>query len=747
MSEHKMVGKRMPRIDAVGKVTGEVLYTGDVTVPGVLYAKFLGSPHSHARIRRIDVTAAERMSGVKAVLTYDRLAERWPMRIGDPSLAEEVAGEFFAHEKVRYEGERVAVVVATDPDLAEDAAERIEVEYEVLPAVFDVMEAIRPDAPLVHEGTEPVTTPDGRTLYNVGGQSQVEHGNVDRAFREADVVVEDTYRVPRVKHTYMEPDVILAEVDIGGKVTVRTSTQGIFDIRSSVASTLGIPLSDVNVIGMTMGGGFGGKFGLMIHPCAALLAGMIGRPVLISMTRREDLLHGRPAPGCVANMRTAARRDGTITAREIEMFWDGGISGSGGNPARIWELYKVSNVRYRGYSVYTNKPGSSAYRAPSSPQVTLPSEAQLDHLAEALRMDPLELRLKNMVETGDTIAGGGVVPKVGYKETLQRAADHVNWADRSKGPNQGWGVAIGEWTNGAGPCGALLNLREDGGVHLVYGMMDITGSDTSMAQIVAEVLDVPWKRVYVRRGDTDSVPYSVGSGGSVITFSVGTTVKRAAEDARRRILKIASEALDVDAEGLELRDGNVVVRDDPDTAMTLAEVANSAIRSPDGPVVGYGTFPNVRSGPVISAQILHVEVDPETGAVRVVRFANAQDVGRAINPMSVEGQMEGASVQGLSWGWMEEMQYGNGRNLNPNLTDYRIPTASDVPTQESLIVEIPWEHGPYGAKGVGEPPITPTLAAFANAVSDAIGARANELPLTPERIVRVKRRGAQRHKD
>lgn len=743
MSQYKVVGKRMPRIDAVGKVTGEVPYTRDVKVPGMLYAAFLGSPHSHARIKRIDVTAAEQMPGVRAVLTYDRLTERWPARVGDPELAEKVADTFFAHDKVRYEGERIAAVVATDPDLAEDATERIEVEYEVLPAVFDVMEAVRADAPLVREDVEPVITSDGRTLHNVGSHNEVEHGDVDRAFEEADVVVEDTCRVPRVKHIYMEPDVMLAEVDASGKVTVRTSTQGIFDIRALVSSTLGIPLSDVNVIGMTMGGGFGGKFGLMIHPCAVLLAGMVGHPVLISMTRREDLLQGLPAPGCTARIRTAAMRDGTITAREIEMFWDGGVAGSGGNPARIWELYRIPNVRYRGYSVYTNKPGTSAYRAPSSPQVTFPSEAQLDHLAEALDMDPVELRLKNMVETGDEIAGGQVVPKVGYKETLRRVADHVGWGGRSKESNRGWGVAVGEWTNGAGPSGALVKVQEDGGVQLVYGMMDITGSDTSMAQIVAEVLDVPWGRVYVRRGDTESVPYSVGSGGSVITFSVGTTVKRAAEDARRRILEVASEALGIDPEGLELRSGHVVVREDPNTSMALSEIANAGIRSPSGPIVGYGGFPNIRSTPVISAQILQVEVDPETGTVHVLRFANAQDVGRAINPMSVEGQMEGGSVQGLSWGWMEEMQYGDGQNLNPGLMDYRIPTASDVPSQESLIVEIPSEHGPYGVKGVGEPPITPTLAAFANAVSDAVGARANELPLTPERIMRAKAEQAE----
>ena len=736
MSEYAVVGKRVPREDAMEKVTGDAKYTDDVNLPGMLYGKFLYSPYAHAEIKRIDASKARRLPGVKAVLTYQDLASAQSLAISDSAHGTKVASDLFASDKARYEGDRIAVVAATDPDLAEDATGLIEVEYEVLPAVFDVMAAIKPGAPLVHEEAEPVTAPDGRVLYNISGEAHISHGDVARAFREADVVVEGTYTVPRVHQTYMEPNVVIADVDVAGKVTVWTTTQGIFDIRSGISNSLGIPLSKVNVIGMTMGGAFGAKFGMALHPCTVLLAMETGRPVKMVMTRHDEFLDGRPAPGCVVSLKTAAKRDGTITARQATAFWDGGASGGGaGNGARLWSIYRIPNVQYDGYGVYTNKPGPSAYRAPSSPQATFTSEAQLDQLAEALNLDPVELRLRNLVEEGDVLADGREVPLVGFKETLQRVADHVGWKDRRKEPGLGWGVAVGEWTNGSGPCGTIVSVHEDGSVHLFYGMMDITGSNTSMAQIVAEVLGVPYEAVRVRRGDTDSAPYSMGSGGSSIAFSMGNAVRAAAEDAKRRILELATEALGATPQEMMLRDGQVTVKDAPDLSVTLAELAHAGMRAFGGPIVGRGGSTGRPSAPVISAQIAQMEVDRETGKMRLLRFAAAQDAGRAINPISVEGQMEGGAVQGLSWGWMEEMRYGGNGNLNPNFLDYKIPTAYDLPILESLIVEVPWENGPYGAKGVGEPPITPGLAVVANAVFDAIGVRLTDLPLTPEKIV------------
>ena len=747
MPKFTTVGKGLPRVDGVEKATGSAKYGADVHLPGMLWGRFLRSPHSHARIKRIDTRRAEKIPGVKAVLTHKSLASGQSLMTEDSVHSMKSGQSLFAFDKVRYQGEKIAVVAATDPDIAEDALEAIDVKYEVLPSVNDVLESVKPGAPILFEESPPVRTPDGQTLNNICTESHSSFGDVEKGFRESDIILEDTYNIPRVHQTYMEPHAVVADVDGPGNVTVWTSTQGIFAKRSGIASSLGIPISKINVIGMTIGGGFGAKFGMLVHPYAVLLSQKTKKPVKIVMDRYEEFVDGRPAPGCWIWLKTGAKQDGTVIARQAVAYWNTGTTSGAslGQTSRIRGVYKIPNIHYDAYAVYTNEPGPAAYRAPGAPQTTFASEAQLDRLAKSLGMDPVALRLKNMASDGDSVAGGQPLSHVAFKETLNAVAKKVNWRNRKKKKNRGWGVAVGEWTNGAGPAGAYVSVQEDGSVKVFSGLMDITGTDTAMAQIASEVLGVPYERVNVVRGDTDSAPYTTGSGGSVVTFSVGNAVKRAAEDARDRIIKLAAEQLEARPEDLVLSDGKVSVKGSGRDSLTMSEVAQSSLSTTGGPIVGKGSFAREPSHTVISAQIAEVEVDQGTGQVKLHRLAGALDCGKAINPVQVEGQMEGAAVQGASWGLMEEMKYSPDRgNLNPHLLDYQIPTALDMPSVESVLVEKASAHGPFGVKGVGEPPITPTMAAIANAVYDAVGVRVNELPINPEHLLgelKKKRRG------
>lgn len=734
MGAFKVLGQRVPRIDALEKVTGRAQFAVDVQRPGMLYGAFLRSPHAHARIKSIDTSEAERMPGVKAVITQKSIGEEMAVTIEEEVHATRRVMKFFADEKVVYYGQKVAAVAAETREIAEEAVRRIRVEYEPLPAVTDVREAVQEGAPIILEHSRTALAPDGRILYNVVNEMHRQQGDVEQAFREADYIFEDTYVIPRVHQTHIEPQVAIAEVDEGGRVTVWTSTQSIFSVRSNIATSLRIPLSQVNVIGMTIGGGFGAKFGGIVDTYAVLLAMKTRRPVKIVYTREEEFLDGRPAPGLVITLRTGVSKEGKILVRAAYALWDVGVGGGvQWATQRILGVYDIPNFRIDSYEVNTNKPAPGAYRAPGSPQTTFASEAQLNRICDALGWDPVEFRLKNLKEG----------PEWGFKQVLTRLAEHLDWKNRTKGENEGWGIAIGEWTNANGPSGAMVSLHEDGTVHLFSGLMDLTGTDTAMAQIVAEVLRVDCSKVYRVRGDTASTPYAAPSGGSQATFSMGNAFKRAAEDALRKLLERAAAELETTPDRLRYDDGRVWVWDAPERSMTYAQIAQASLRR-GGPIVGVGSFAHEPAATTISAQAVKVRVDPDTGQIQLLRYAGCLDVGRAINPMAVEGQMEGGTVQGISWGLMEEMLYSpEGKMWNPNLLDYRIPTTLDIPPLESLIVEVPCKHGPFGAKGVGEPPITPSIAALASAVADATGVWIHEVPLTPERVAKALRQAQQ----
>ncbi|MGH2461012.1 MAG: xanthine dehydrogenase family protein molybdopterin-binding subunit, partial [Chloroflexota bacterium] len=692
MTDTVVVGQRVKRIDALDKVTGRAKYTSDMKLPGMLHGAFLRSPHAHARIKRIDTSKVLALPGVKAVITKASLAGR-VAKIVDEAHGTSMDFKAFADEKVKYQGEKVAAVAATTREIAEQAANLIEVEYEVLPALIDPRDAVKAEAPDIHEDSAPFQGPDGTLLKNVLHSTEKVDGDVEAGFRQSDFVFEDTYVIPRAHQSYIEPQVAIADVDPSGKVTCWTSTQSIFSVRSNLARTLDIPPHRINVIGMTIGGGFGAKFGGVVDTYAVMLSQATGHPVKILYTREEEFLDGRPAPGLVMTIKTGVRKDGKILARKAFGLWDVGVQGNGSwATARVRGVYDIPDVEYHGYDVVTNKPPTGAYRAPGGPQASFASEAQLNKIARQLGIDPIDLRIMNMREGQE----------VDFKQVLRKVAEAAGWSSRTKGPNEGWGVGIGEWTNGAGAASALCSIQEDGSLKVFSGLMDLTGTDTAMAQIAGEVVGISYDKVSVVRGDTDSAPIAPGSGGSQITFSMGNAVKRAATEIRERVLEVASEMLEARPDDLLLRDNQVSVKGAPDRMVTMAQVAQQANKTVGGPIAGKGSFAREPSATTIAAQIVKVEVDPDSGKVWLRRVVGSLDCGKAINPMAVEGQMEGGVAQGLGWGLWEQLAYApDGRILNPGFLDYHLPTALDLPDLTSLLVEVPTDNGPFGAKGAG----------------------------------------------
>jgi CO/xanthine dehydrogenase Mo-binding subunit len=726
VGEFKVIGKGVVRTDAVDKVTGRAVYTADLTFPRMIYGAFVRSPYAHARIKRIDTSKAWKVPGVVAIITQEQLSKDYALVVEEEVHAAERVRRLLAGDKVRYYGEKVALVGAETLEAAKEAASLVEVEYEPLPAVTDPREAVKEGAPLVWEDREPVQGPNGELLYNVVSESHHQEGDVEQGFAESDYIFEDEFYVHRVHQTYLEPQVTIAAVDEKGKVTVWTSTQGIFAVRSNIARSLGIPLSRINVIGMTIGGGFGAKFGGIVDIYAVLLALWTGRPAKIVYSREEDFLDASPAPGLYVRIKTGVRSDGTIVARYVYALWDVGVGGGASWATGAFaRLYKVPHVKWDAYEVATNTPPGGAYRAPGYPQILFASETQLNKIASELGIDPVELRLKNLRDDP------------GFKETLLTVVEKSNWFNREKGENEGWGIAMGWWQNASSPAAVFVSLHEDGSVKVFSGLMDLTGTETAVTQIVAETLGVPYEDVTFVRGDTDSTPFAPPSGGSTVTFSVGNAAKNAADDALRQILEVAANQLEVKVEDLEWGNKRVWVKGETERSLSYAEIARAAMRSAIGPIVGKGTFGAKPSDPNAFAQAVKVRVDEETGEITILESIQALDVGRAINPILCEGQVEGGTTQAISWATMEEMKYDEqGKMINPNLADYQIPTIADIPQKVQVsLLEFPSKHGPYGAKGIGEPPITAGLAAVVSAIADATKLWMHEVPVTPERLI------------
>lgn len=742
---YRVIGTRPIRPDGVEKVTGRALYGADVRLPGMVYGKVLRSPYAHARIRRIDTSAAEKLPGVLAIVTHRDLPA---VADGVQSLGEtavnlrELAANLLADDKVLYHGHAVAAVAALSPHIAEEALQQVVVEYEPLPVVLDVREAMRPDAPVLDEARRTKTITGqvvGEQPSNVAMHHRFEAGDVDAALAGADVVVEREFRTSMVHQGYIEPQNATATWNQDGTVTIWTSTQGAFAVRAQVAELLRLPVSKVRVIPMEIGGGFGGKIPVYLEPLAALLSRKAGgRPVKMTMSRTEVLQATGPTSGTRIRVRAGATKEGKLVAVEAELCYEAGaFPGSSVNAGAMCMLapYNVENFRIDTYDVVVNKPKTAAYRAPGAPAAAFAMESVVDELARKLNLDPLRFRLENSSREGTRQVTGVPFPRIGHEECLRAAMESDHYRSPIEGPYRGRGVASGFWFNGGMQSTVVVGVNPDGTVNLIEGNTDIGGTRASLAMQLAEALGIPYEDVKPAVVDTDAIGHNDVTGGSRTTFATGLAVYEAAMDVRRQMVARAARLLSLPEDELEYVDGGVQAKNDPSKHIEFKEIARQQTRT-GGPITGKASLVARGAGPACSTQIADVEVDPETGKVTVLRYTVVQDAGRAIHPSYVEGQMQGGAVQGIGWALHEEYVYDEqGHLLNANFLDYRIPTALDVPPIETVIVEVPNPNHPFGVRGVGEVSIVPPLAAIANAIYDAIGVRFTELPISPRRVL------------
>lgn len=746
--EYKSLGRPRRVERGLEKATGRIQYVADLRLPGMLYARPVLSPYAHARILNIDTREAQQVPGVVAVYTASDL----DVKVEPTSRLRAV----LARDKVIFGGQPVAVVVAESDAVAADAAELVEVAYEPLPVISDPLAAMAEDSPLVwpaglpgqradaaaHAGEAGATESESREPSNIAARKRFTRGDVAQGFAEADVILEQTYRTQSVHQGYLEPHAAAAVPDhMQQTITVWADTQGLFGVRDEVAELLGLPKSQVRVVPMEVGGGFGAKYGTL-EALVAAVAWTVGRPVKMVLTRTEDFRMMTPAPQTVIDLKVGAKRDGTLTALQARAIIDAGCY-----PAAMASIvgfliggyYRVPHLDVESIEVLTNKLATGAYRAPGAPQATFAIESHMDELARQLGLDPLAFRLQNAVDEGDPMPDGKPWPKIGLRACLERLQAHPMWQHRERGDHQGYGLAIGGWPGGTAPAAAVCQLNNDGRLIIQIGSVDITGTNTTMAMIAAEVFGLSPGEVKVVSGDTDRGLFSGPSGGSMITRTVGMAVQRAAVEARRQLLLIAADCLEANPDDLVLEDGSVYVRGAPDHRMTLAEVAQMTMDFGGRyePILGRGASAITEAAPGFTAQLAKVEVDPDTGQVCLLDYLAVQDVGFAINPLAVEGQIHGGVAQGIGWGLLESLDYDEqGQLLSGSLMEYALPKASRLPAIETQIVEVPTPAGPFGARGVGEPPIVPGPATIANAIRDAIDVRLTELPMTPERVWR-----------
>ncbi len=760
-TEYTTIGKRTRRQDGFDKVVGRTRYAGDLTFAGLLHARLVLSPYAHARIVKIDTSAALDIPGVKAVYTSETLG------MADPESSARTQSPL-APKEVLWCGHPVAIVLAETEAAAGDGAAAVDVEYEPLEVVMDPVAAMRPGASLTrllvketsseiagggaHAAVteEELSDTDKEELsQNVSDKAHLHAGDIEAGWREAEVVVERTFKTSIVHQSYIEPQSITVVPDASGdRLTIWPSSQAMLATRSEVAQALAIPERQVRVESVPVGGAFGGKFGL-IEPFAAAAAHTSRRPVRLAYTRSEDLSAGNPAPQSIITLKIGAKRDGTLVAMQGTVIFDtGAYAGSavflGG--LILGSSYRCPNYDFRCYEVMTNKVGVGAYRAPAAPQATFALESTVDELCQKLGMDPIAFRLKNGLKEGDPTMDHRKWPRIGLLECLEKAQEHPLWAGRLEhkdvpGELQGWkvgiGVAAGHWPGGTEPAAAACRLESDGTITVIVGTVDLTGSDTSLALIAAESLGMSIDSVNVAHDNTDTMPYSGGTGGSKTTYTMGAAVLAAAQDARSQILTIAADMLEASSSDLEIEGDKVVVRGAPGKSVELKKIASASMQFQGKyePVYGRGRSALRKSSPQYSVHVAKVAVDPATGEVRVLDYVAVQDVGFAINPAEVEGQVYGGVTQGLGWALFERLIYNeDGQLLTSTFMDYALPHSQDVPNITSILVEVPSALGPFGAKGVGEPPVVPVGAAIANAIFDAVGARVTQLPITSERL-------------
>ncbi|NDD28266.1 MAG: aldehyde oxidase [Proteobacteria bacterium] len=767
----KVVGQSSRKIDGTKLALGRATFVDDIEMRGLLHCKVLWSPHAHARITRIDTSKAEALPGVHAVLCHLNVP-RVPFTTAGQGHPEPSPYDYYTFDrKVRYVGDRVAAVAAETPDIAEHALSLIEVEYEVLPAVLSADEAMRDGAPIIHD--EPESTGIFDAKRNLAARVEADVGDVEDALSKAEVVIDREYVVPYVQQVPIEPHVSMAWLDEDNRIVIRTSTQVPFHARRIVARALQVPVKRIRVIKPRIGGGFGAKQEVMIEDLVALLALRTGRPVKLEYTRAEEFVNSRTRHPQKLWLRIGATRDGHLTAMDLQVLANTGAYGShaltvqtctGQKPL---SLYRCPNLRFIANVVYTNLPIAGAYRGYGVPQGFFAVESAMDELAYMLEMDPLALRQLNMVRSGDNlelakILGEGkeghpqIVESCGLAECIEKGAAAIGWHDRANGgrtPRQGSaphlrrGIGVACLMHGTAIPGvdmgaASLKMNEDGSFNCQIGATDLgTGADTVIAQIVAETLHVPVDDVIVYAADTDMTPFDVGAYASSTTYISGRAAMKAALDVKNQILEVASKLLDDEpVEGLEVADKQVR-RTRDGKAVTFAQVSLHSLYAHDQfQIQGVASYVSLECPPPFAAQFAEVEVDIETGHVRLLRFVSAVDCGQAINPLMCEGQIEGGAMQGMGYGLTEEYGFdANGRMINPSLRDYRVFSSADMPQMQTILVTTHEPSGPYGAKSVAEIPIDGPAPAITNAVYDAIGVRLRQIPLVPERVWRAMR--------
>lgn len=745
--QFSVIGKRVPKYDGVTKVTGRAVYADDIRLAGMLHGQILRSPLPHARILHIDSTRAQRLPGVKAVITGADTPRRG-FGYGKDRLPLQV-------EKVRCVGDEVAAVAAVDEHTAREAVELIRVEYEPLPVVFDPLEAMQPGAPLIHQNSK----------NNVSFVWRFREGDVDAALQTADVVLEDEFRTHYINACPIETHTCVARFEANGDLTVWAPIHFSNLYRRDLSELLGLHWAKVRIIQTTFGGSFGSKIDIeSIDLVTVLLAQKTGRPVKIVFSRDEEFVGTRPRQPMIIRLRTGASREGKLLARDVHVISDNGAYNAWGSHALFQAmttfsaLYRVAAVNFVGEVVYTNKPYGGSIRGFGNPQATFAVESHMDMLAERLGMDAVELRLKNANQKGDVTPQEIKVTSCGLAECIEEAAERIGWDNRqSLGPNRAVGLAALMHVGGGARiyksdgCGATVKVDEAGGVTVISGATELgQGGDTVQAQIAAEVLGARIEDVTVVNQDTAIKLWDVGAHASRSTFIAGNAVRLAALKAKEQLMALAARKLEARVEDLEARNGRVFVRGSPDRSMAIGQVVRYGLLRVGGQVVIASHFydpptedldanfkGNMTGALVFGCHSVEVEVDRATGRVDVKRVVAAHDLGRAINPMAAEGQIEGGAVMALGFATSEELLVKNGAIQNTTLLDYRIPTVADVPQVETVLVETIDPEGPFGAKGLGETSTVPLAAAIANAVYQAIGVRIKELPITPEKILRA----------
>ena len=745
----RVIGTRPIRHDGMDKVTGRAKYGADYAFPGMLHGKTLRSPHAHALIKSINLENALKLPGVKAIITSADLPEL-PDKIdasGEiPTNLSHVSSNVLARGKVLYDGHAVAAVAATSAHIAEEAVRLIEVDYEVLPPVMSVEAAMKPDAPILLPKLR--NAEDGDLPTNVANHIQLPRGDIDEGFKQADFIVEREFKTAMVHQGYIEPHNAVAIYNSDGRGTIYCSTQGTFNVRSLTAQILDMPEGNIKVVPAEIGGGFGGKLVVYLEPLALLLSKKTGQPVRLVMTRGEVLRATGPTSGSTIRCKMGATRDGKLVAAEVWMAYEAGAfpgSPVGAGAMTIIAPYDIPNFKIDAYDVVVNRPKTAAYRAPGATNAAMASETIIDELAEKCGIDPCDFRLLNGAREGVAHTAGPPYARIGYLETIEAIKNSPHYQSKLEGPYRGRGVASGFWFNIGWQSSALVNLQSDGTATVVIGSVDVGGTRAAQAMIVAEVLGLEVNEVRPLVADTDSIGYNDVTGGSRTAVTTGAAVFQASNEVVRQVKERAALIWETEPANVLFDNGVLTLTTDATKKLTIKEVA-SKLGKTGGPISGSGTVNLGTVGPSFAATCVDVEVDPDTGKVQILRATVAQDVGKALHPSYVEGQMQGGTAQGIGWALNEEYYYDSRGSLrNIGLLDYRMPTCLDLPMIETAIVEVPAPGHPIGSRGVGEVSIIPPPAAVANAIAHAIGSRLTELPMSPPRVLKaiLKNRGSE----